>query len=61
VEDIVEITRKDNNNISYQGKVLERYDDYCKAIIITERGGEVWECHNNFWSIEYGVKIKNIK
>jgi hypothetical protein len=61
MDNIVEITRRDNSNISYQGKVLEKYDSWCKIIAITERGAEVWDCHDDFWDIKYGVKILKIK
>jgi hypothetical protein len=60
MNNIINITRKDNPQISYQGKVLEKYDTYCKAIIVTERGNEIWECHNDFWNMDYGVKIFKI-
>lgn len=55
--DVVQITRKDNPLINYQGKTLEKHKNWCKAIIMTERGNEIWDCHDDFWYIEYGVKI----
>jgi hypothetical protein len=60
MDNVVEVVRKDNNSIVYQGKVLEKHDSWCKIIAITERGAEVWDCHDDFWDIKYGVKITRV-
>lgn len=57
MENVVQITRLDNPSVSYQGKVLERHSTWCRAIIITGRGNEVWDCNDDFWNIEYGTKV----
>jgi hypothetical protein len=60
VTDVVQITRRDNEKISYQGKVLEKHEDWCKAIIIVEDRKEIWDCHSDFWNIEYGVELHKL-